>query len=125
MTSWSDIVRHEDPVEVKKSKTIPFGWVHLSKDPTTWHTIITQNENDPTLTKPPFDWDKEMSTAIRKMRIRWDMHHYLAGTYFDYDDVPYDPYDDMDSDDECTDSESDEEQNGHLAGGSRYNDELS
>lgn len=125
MTTWSSIVAREEPVEVKQQNPLPMGWVRITKDKKTWKTLIIQNENDPYLVEEPMDWDKKMSEAICKMRTRWELHHYLSGTFYDYD--IQDDIDDYEDDEvsEGSDSDTDDEQNVHLAGGGRYYDDLS
>ena len=83
MTTWADKVRHEDPVEKVIPNPVPLGWIRLSKDKITGQTIVEQNKNDPYLKKTPIDLDKAMGEAIVKMRARWEMHHYLQGTYYE------------------------------------------
>ena len=124
MTTWADKVRHEDPVEKVIPNPVPLGWIRLSKDKITGQTIVEQNKNDPYLKKTPIDLDKVMGEAIVKMRARWEMHHYLQGTYYDYD--IHDDIDDYDSesDEGLSDTDSDDEQNVHLAGGSRSYDDI-
>lgn len=124
MTTWADKVRHEDPVEKVIPNPVPLGWIRLSKDKITGQTIVEQNKNDPYLKKTPIDLDKAMGEAIVKMRARWEMHHYLQGTYYDYD--IHDDIDDYDSesDEGLSDTDSDDEQNVHLAGGSRCYDDI-
>tara|TARA_X000001036_G_scaffold439992_1_gene493564 strand:- start:3616 stop:3993 length:378 start_codon:yes stop_codon:yes gene_type:complete len=123
-TTWSNIVAREEPVEKKEENPLPLGWVCITKDKNTWKTVIYQNENDPYLVEEPMDWDKKMSEAICKMRARWENHHYLAGTFYDYDiHEDIDDYDDDES--EGSESDTDDEQNVHLAGGGRYYDDLS
>lgn len=124
MTTWADKVRHEDPVEKVIPNPVPLGWIRLSKDKNTGQTIVEQNKNDPYLKKTPIDLDKAMGEAIVKMRARWEMHHYLQGTYYDYD--IHDDIDDYDSesDEGLSDTDSDDEQNVHLAGGSRSYDDI-
>lgn len=124
MTTWADKVRHEDPVEKVIPNPVPLGWIRLSKDKITGQTIVEQNKNDPYLKKTPIDLDKAMGEAIVKMRARWEMHHYLQGTYYDYD--IHDDIDDYDSesDEGLSDTDSDDEQNVHLAGGSRSYDDI-
>jgi len=124
MTTWADKVRHEDPVEKVIPNPVPLGWIRLSKDKNTGQTIVEQNKNDPYLKKTPIDLDKAMGEAIVKMRARWEMHHYLQGTYYDYD--IHDDIDDYDSesDEGLSDTDSDDEQNVHLAGGSRCYDDI-
>ena len=124
MTTWTDKVRHEDPVEKVIPNPVPLGWIRLSKDKITGQTIVEQNKNDPYLKKTPIDLDKAMGEAIVKMRARWEMHHYLQGTYYDYD--IHDDIDDYDSesDEGLSDTDSDDEQNVHLAGGSRSYDDI-
>ena len=123
MNTWADKVRHEDPIINAVPNPIPLGWVRLKKDKITGLTVMDQNENDPYLAKTPIDLNDEMSKAICTMRKRWEMHHYLQGTYYDYD-IPDDPDEyDSDTDGEESESESDDEQNMQLAGGYRYCDD--
>lgn len=123
MTTWADKLRYEEPIEKVIPNPLPLGWVRLFKDQKTGKTIMEQNENDPYLVKAPIDLNKVMGKAILKMRARWEMHHYLQGTYYDYD--IHDDLDDYESegDEYLSESDSDEEQNIHLAGGSHYYDE--
>jgi hypothetical protein len=122
MTSWAEIAKHEEPEEpvasVQNPKTYPLGWIRLYRDEKN-ATVIEQHENDPYLQKEYVDFDYLMGKAICEMRIRWENHHYLAGTFYDYDIK--DDLDDYESDDEMdSQSESDEEQNCHLVGGGYY-----
>ena len=123
MNTWVDKVRYAEPIEKVIPNPIPLGWIRLQKDKKTGQTLVDQNKNDPYLVETPIDLDKAMDEAIVKMRARWEMHHYLQGTYYDYD--IHDDLDDYESDTDGDESgsESDEEQNIHLAGGSRCYDE--
>ena len=123
MTSWAEKVRHEEPILKSIPNPIPLGWIRLKKDKKSGQTIVDQNKDDPYLVEPLFDFDKAMSDAIVEMRSRWEMHHYLRGTYYDYD--IYDNQDEYDSetDGDESGSDSDDEQNIHLAGGSRWYEE--
>ena len=123
MTSWVEKVRYEEPVEITKPNPIPLGWIRLKKDKTTGLTVMDQNDHDNSFAQSPVDWDHVMTAAIGKMQERWEWHHYLQGTYYDYsiqDDM--DHYE-SEEDDTLSDSESEDEQNVHLAGGGRYYDE--
>ena len=122
MTSWAQIAKHEEPVApAQQPKTYPFGWVRLYRDEKN-NTVIERHENDPYLQEKEVDLDELMGKAIRKMRSRWEMHHILSGTWYDYD--IHDDLDDYsDSEEEYSDSESEDEQNGHLGGGGYYAEE--
>ena len=123
MTStWAQIAGHEEPVVNEPKNPLPLGWVQLCRDKKTNKTIIYQNENDPYLIKKEENLDELMSNAIRSMRKRWEMHHYLSGTYYDYD-IHEDIDDYESSDSEYSESESEDEQNSHLGGGSYYNED--
>ena len=121
MSTWAQIAKHEEAVApAQKTKSYPFGWVRLYRDKNNT-TVIEQHENDPYLQEKEVDLDDLMGKAIRKMRARWEMHHYLAGTFYDYDIE--DDLDDYESDEEVEESDSDEEQNVHLVGGGYYAEE--
>ena len=121
-STWAQIAAHEEPVVTEPNNPLPLGWVQLCRDKKTNKTIIYQNENDPYLIKKEEDLNILMSNAIRAMRKRWEMHHYLSGTYYDYD-IHEDIDDYESSDSEYSDSESEDEQNGHLGGGGYYNED--
>ena len=123
MTStWAQIASREEPVVHEKKNPIPLGWVRLYWDKKNNKTAIEYNENDNFYQEKPVDLDAVMDKAIRKMRARWEMHHILSGTWYNYDiRDDLDDYDD--SDEEYSDSESEDEQNGQLGGGSYVNDE--
>ncbi len=122
-TTWAQIAKHEEPVApVEKPNLYPLGWVRLYRDETN-ATIIEQNANDPYLQKTVVDLDDLMGKAIRKMRKRWEHHHYLAGTYYNYDiENDIDDYESDEDDMDCL-TESDDEQNVHLVGGGYYADD--
>tara|TARA_A100001011_G_scaffold362774_1_gene412112 strand:- start:50 stop:424 length:375 start_codon:yes stop_codon:yes gene_type:complete len=121
-STWAQIVSHEEPVIHEKKQQIPPGWVRLFWDNKNHKTVIEHNENDNFYQEKPHDLDALMSKAIHKMRARWEMHHILSGTWYDYD--IHDDLDDYDeSEDEYSESESEDEQNGHLGGSGYVNDE--
>ena len=122
MSSWAQIAKHEEPVvSQKKEVTYPLGWVRIYRDEKN-HVAFEHHENDPYLQEKEVDLNELMGKAIRRMRARWEYHHYLSGTYYNYD--IQDDLDDYGSDDEeYEDSESDEEQNTHLVGGGNYTEE--
>jgi len=122
MNTWAQIAKHEEPVApAQQPKTYPFGWVRLYRDEKNT-TVIERHENDPYLQEKEVDLDDLMGKAICKMRARWEMHHILSGTWYDYD-IHCDLDDYSDSEEEYSDSESEDEQNGHLGGGGYYVDE--
>ena len=122
MSTWAQIAKHEEPVvSAKKEISYPLGWVRIFRDEKN-HVVFEHHENDPYLQEKEVNLDELMGKAIRRMRARWEYHHYLSGTYYNYDIE--DDLDDYGSDDEdYEDSDSDEEQNGHLVGGGNYTEE--
>ena len=115
MSTWAQIASHKEPVVHEKTNPLPPGWIRLYFDEN-HKTVIEHNENDSFYQEKPHDLDALMDKAIRKMRTRWEMHHILSGTWYDYD--IHDDLDDYDdSEEEYSDSESEDEQNGHLGGG--------
>ena len=121
-STWAQIASHKEPVVHKQKKPIPPGWVRLYWDKKSNKMVIEHNENDKLYQEKPVNLDELMDKAIRRMRARWEMHHILSGTWYDYD--IHDDLDDYDvPDEELSDSESEDEQNGHLVGGGYVNDE--
>ncbi len=122
MSSWAQIAKHEEPdVSAKKNKTYPLGWVRIYRDEKN-HVAFEHHENDPYLQEKEVDLNELMGKAILRMRARWEYHHYLSGTYYNYD--IQDDLDDYGSDvEDYEDSDSDQEQNTHLVGGGHYTEE--
>ena len=85
MSTWAQIAKHEEPdVSAKKNKTYPLGWVRIYRDDKN-HVAFEHHENDPYLQEKEVDLNELMGKAILRMRARWEYHHYLSGTYYNYD----------------------------------------